>query len=221
MLCRVATVRLATPGPPVAVRPRPVPRVLADFPAAMSACIASISAMRNPPATRPPSSGLIWLSIRLVSEVSVDPLIGRFRRPRMRPERASVRYQSQSSATVKERAVLPFAVSGIFAGSDTAEIDPRRIARLFDSKHTEAAELNAAALAGSSAILKGRMSSVRKDRRGRRSHAIHRPRERLGRLLAAPMTRTLRLVSLAKIRLPPLAYIMLTWHSLRRKVSSA
>ncbi len=65
---KVLIARAATPAPPVDRPPRPCaffPR--ADLPAAMSACIASTSRSVRLLTRRGPSSGLMWVSIRLRS----------------------------------------------------------------------------------------------------------------------------------------------------------
>jgi hypothetical protein len=63
-LCSVDTVRAATPRPP--------PRGFAVFPAAMSDCIASMSASLSARTCRRPSSGLMCASIQYRSMASVD-----------------------------------------------------------------------------------------------------------------------------------------------------
>ena len=55
-----------------------------------------------------PSNGLMWDSMRLRSIASVDALMARRRRPRMRPASASAIYQSQISATVSASGRLRF-----------------------------------------------------------------------------------------------------------------
>ena len=92
--------RAATPSPPVVAPPRLPARGFAVLPAAISAWAPSISPRVSAPTWRAPSRGLMCASIRLRSIASVEALIGRRRRPRIRPASASARYQSQSSATV-------------------------------------------------------------------------------------------------------------------------
>ena len=82
---------------PVDSPPRPFLRPQADLPAAISACMPSTSCSLRPLTSREPSNGLMWVSIRLRSILSVDALIGRRLRPRMRPASACPRYQSQTS----------------------------------------------------------------------------------------------------------------------------
>jgi SAM domain (Sterile alpha motif) len=58
LMVETPTVRLATPAPPVALPPRPF-RPRADLPAAMSACIPSISWSVRPLTIRDPRRGLM------------------------------------------------------------------------------------------------------------------------------------------------------------------
>jgi hypothetical protein len=93
-------VRAATPSPPV-VAPRRLPaRGFAVLPAAISAWAPSMSPRVSEPTWHMPTSGLISVSIRLRSIASVEGLIGRRRRSRIRPASASARYQSHSEDTV-------------------------------------------------------------------------------------------------------------------------
>ena len=84
---KVLIARAATPAPPVERPPRPCaffPR--ADLPAAMSACIASTSRSVRLLTRRGPSSGLMWVSIRLRSIAMLVALMGQ----RLRPEKAAL-----------------------------------------------------------------------------------------------------------------------------------
>ena len=65
----------------------------------MSACMPSISRRVRPVTLQEPNNGLMWVSIRLQSIWSVDVLIGRRLRPRIRPALVSSKYQSQTSPT--------------------------------------------------------------------------------------------------------------------------
>jgi hypothetical protein len=106
------------PSPPVAALPRLPTRGLEVLPAAISAWAPSISPSLSVLTARFPKSGLICTSIRLRSMVRVEALMGRLRRPRMRPASASVRYQSHTSATVS--ALRAF--SGSMASRSTSRV---------------------------------------------------------------------------------------------------
>ncbi len=112
MACRVEMVRAATPSPPVVAPPRLPALALAVFPRAMSACMPSMSLSVSAFTRRLPRSGRMWLSTRLWSMARVDALMGRRRRPRIRPSLASSRYQSQISATVCEPVSLACSAAG-------------------------------------------------------------------------------------------------------------
>src|SRR5208337_4386917 len=129
-LRNVLIVRLATPAPPVDSPPRPFLRPQADLPAAISACMPSTSCRLRPLTSRESSNGLMWVSIRLRSILSVDALIGRRLRPRMRPASACSRYQSQTSLTD-----MPARTAWRSAdGSSPLERYPNGLNRLGDSR---------------------------------------------------------------------------------------
>ena len=165
-LCSVETVRAATPAPPappVATPPRPAARGLAVFPPAISACMPAMSASLNARTCRRPISGSTCVSILLRSMAKVDGLIGRLRRPRMRPASASARYQSQTSATV-----IISRRPASSAGSSPSAMTPSLIFALSRAcstvRNPEPTEDYAAAAIFGISILKNEHLQARRDR---------------------------------------------------------